>query len=375
MSISLQGFTINLSIFQISDVIALILVLIITSFNLVPESKVKNKWLRTLIYVGGSVVILVAQHFLLRSVPFLSDPLPSALEVRWYGVMIMLGALAAVLVSAWGAKRKDINPNIAWDMLPWLLIAGIIGARLWHVFTPPADMTSQGLTTQYYLSHPIAILEIWKGGLGIPGAIMGGALACWIYCKVKKQQFIDWMDIVAPGLALAQAIGRWGNFFNQELYGKPTTLPWGMSVNGSAVKYHPLFFYEFLWNLLNFGLLIFLSYKAAKKLIKGDLFLIYVAFYSFGRFWLEFIRADPSFVGGININQTLMAVLFVLSLGYMLFKHLWARKHPQTVTVDVSKKKIITPKTIKKKTAKKNSSSQKKEPVKKDIARKPKKIK
>jgi phosphatidylglycerol:prolipoprotein diacylglycerol transferase len=319
MSFSLQGFTVNLSFFQISDIIALILVLIITSFNIVPPSKVKSKWLRVVIYVGGSLIILIAQHFLIRNWPPFSNRLPSDLEVRWYGVLIMLGALAAVLMAAWGAKRKGLNPNSAWDMLPWLLIAGIIGARLWHVFTP---MPNSGISTMDYFRNPISILEIWNGGLGIPGAVIGGALACWIYCRVKKQDFTLWTDIIAPGLVLAQAIGRWGNFTNQELYGTPTNFFMGISINGSAIRYHPVFLYESIWDLLIFGLLIFLSFKAAKKLIKGDILLIYVALYSFGRFWLEFIKTDP-----VKFNQYFMVVLFVLSGGYLLFKHLYSRSH------------------------------------------------
>ncbi len=376
MSFTMQGIIINLSFFQVSDIIALLLVLIITSFNIVPESKVKNKWARAGILIGGSLIILVVQHFLIRDLPPLSNRLPTDLEVRWYGVLIMLGALAAVLVSAWGAKRKGINPNTAWDMLPWLLIAGIIGARLWHVFTPGTALLQEwyqtGLTAyptqNYYFVNPIAMLEIWKGGLGIPGAIMGGALACWIYCRIKKQEFVEWMDIVAPGLAIAQAIGRWGNYFNQELFGVQTKFFLGISINGSVEKYHPLFLYESVWNLLNFGLLILLSYKAAKKLLKGDLFLIYVAFYAFGRFWLEFIRVDS-----IKFNQYFMVVLFVLSLGYLVFKHLYKRN--KIVEEKVAVKSV---KTGVKKTLTKAEKSPKKEAVKtkavvKEFLKKPKK--
>jgi len=156
-------------------------------------------------------------------------------------------------------------------MLPWLLISGIIGARLWHVFTPSYnDVTYNNITTLNYLQHPLEILKIWKGGLGIPGAIIGGCLAVWIYCRVKKLNFMEWVDLIAPGLALAQAVGRWGNYFNQELYGIPADPPLGIPIrdltSGQVIgNFLPLFWYESVWNLLNMGLLLWLGYKYAKN--------------------------------------------------------------------------------------------------------------
>jgi phosphatidylglycerol:prolipoprotein diacylglycerol transferase len=120
--------------------------------------------------------------------------------------MIMLGVLAATFLVSVEAKRRGQNPEVLWDMLIWIVIAGIIGARIWHILTPPPSMIAEGITTQYYLTYPLAMIDIRNGGLGIPGAVFGGALAMWIYTRRKKLNFATWLDLVAPGLALAQAI-------------------------------------------------------------------------------------------------------------------------------------------------------------------------
>ncbi len=174
-------------------------------------------------------------------------------KIYFYGILIMLGALAATWLAAYRAKEYGQDSEMAWDILPWALIGGIIGARLWHILTPPASMVAQGITTGYYLTHPIEMLKIRNGGLGIPGAVIGGFIAVWIYTHRKELSVLIWADIVAPGLALAQAIGRWGNFFNQEVYGAPTNLPWKLYIEpvrrlgeyASVEYYHPLFLYEF----------------------------------------------------------------------------------------------------------------------------------
>ncbi len=250
-------------------------------------------------------------------------------EIKFYGIIIMFGALMAAWLSSRESKRRGNDPEMIWDMLPWLLVAGIIGARLWHIFTPSASLVALGIDTRYYLTHPLDAINIRNGGLGIPGAVMGGALALWIYTRVKKTSFATWTDIIAPGLALAQAIGRWGNFLNQELYGSPTNLPWAIFIRpenclpeyADQAYYHPMFLYESIWNLLNMVLLLYLGRKHKDKLFRGDIFLIYLVIYPVGRFLLEFIRLDPSNVGGINANQTVMAAIGLLSLIGLILKH------------------------------------------------------
>lgn len=219
-----EGFALNLSFLHISDFIVLILALLAAGFGLIPEKRIKNPWVRALLYLVGAFLLILIFRMVLPAGNVLANTMGTIL-VHWYGVLIMAGAVLAAFMAAWGAKRRGMDPNYIWDMLPWLLIAGIVGARIWHILTPPVSMVEMGITTQYYLTHPLDAIAVWNGGLGIPGAVIGGALALLIYCLVKKQKFSFWLDVIAPGLLAAQIIGRIGNFLNQELFGKPSTLP------------------------------------------------------------------------------------------------------------------------------------------------------
>ena len=187
------------------------------------------------------------------------------IKIYFYGIIVMLGVLAAVWISIKESERRGLDSEYVWDMVPWLLILGIVGARLWHVFTPSQSM---GVGPEYYFSHPLQILNTRRGGMGIPGAVIGGLLGLLIYSKKKGLNVLTWADIIVPGLALAQAIGRWGNFFNQELYGRPTSLPWGILIDSQPpeTRFHPAFLYESLWSLLAFGVLLTLFRRHARKL-------------------------------------------------------------------------------------------------------------
>ena len=250
------------------------------------------------------------------------------LFIHFYGILIIIGALAATWLSDRRAPKYGQSKEIAWDMLTWLLIGGVVGARIWHILTPPPSMVEQGITTGYYLTHPLDALMIWKGGLGIPGAVIGGVLALWIYARKYKLSFGTWVDIIAPGLALAQAIGRWGNFFNQEVYGKPSNLPWAITIDpgyrlpefANQATYHPLFLYESLLNLATMGVLIWLGNRFKDRFRPGDLFLCYLVFYPVIRFSLEFLRLDAAQVAGINANQTVMAVIAVISTAALIYR-------------------------------------------------------
>jgi phosphatidylglycerol:prolipoprotein diacylglycerol transferase len=251
------------------------------------------------------------------------------LYIRFYGILIMLGALAATYLATYLAKKKGEDPEIAWDMLIWLLIGGIIGARLWHILFPPASMVAVGLTTGYYLTHPLDAINTTNGGLGIPGAVIGGALALLWYSRRHRLSFAVWVDLIAPGLALAQAVGRWGNFLNQEIYGAPTDLPWKIYIDPAhrlagfqtVEYYHPLFLYESLYNLINMAFLLWAGRKWKKWLRPGDIFVIYLITYPFFRFWLEFLRLDPAPVAGIDINQTVMAVVAISAAVLLFVRH------------------------------------------------------
>lgn len=246
--------------------------------------------------------------------------------LHFYGIILMTGVVAAAWMTYWQAKKRGEKGEYVWDMLPWVVIGGVVGARLWHVLTPTQ---SQGITAMYYFQHPLEALMIWKGGLGIPGAVMGGVLVVYLYARKHGEDFRLWMDFIAPGLALAQAIGRWGNFVNQELYGAPTNLPWAIFIDeqhrlpgyADQAFYHPLFLYESIWNLLNMGFLLWFGKRYQERLKYGDIFLLYMLIYGVGRFALEFLRLDASLVGGLNVNQMLMVCIVLFSAFVFFYRH------------------------------------------------------
>jgi len=249
--------------------------------------------------------------------------------IRFYGIIIMLGAVAGGWLAAGEVKRRGYDPDVVWDLLVWLVIGGVIGARLWHIFTPPPSSIEQGYTTTYYLTHPLDLFNIRAGGLGIPGAVIGGAIALYFYTRKHSMNFVEWTDIAAPGVALGQAIGRWGNFFNQELYGAPTDLPWKIYIEPQyrltgfehQAYYHPLFLYESLWNLANMFFLMWLTRRFEGRLKSGDVFLTYAIIYPLGRFFLDFLRLDASMIGGVNANQTFMLIVAVCAAIVLAWRH------------------------------------------------------
>lgn len=249
--------------------------------------------------------------------------------LHYYGVILMLGAVAGAVLADREARRRKLNPDLVWDALIWILIGGVVGARLWHVLTPDQDSIAKGITTWYYFTHPLDLINTRAGGLGIPGAVIGGGLALYWFCRRKKISFGLWADIAAPALALGQAIGRWGNFVNQELMGLPTRLPWAVKINPENrpagyeqfETFHPLFLYESLWNAANMVLLLWLGRKKADKLKEGDLFLIYLVVYPVGRALLEFIRIGSPTVGPFNTNQIVMVIVALVATGLLLWRH------------------------------------------------------
>lgn len=251
------------------------------------------------------------------------------LYIRFYGIIVMVGALAAAWLASVEARRRGENPEYVWDGLVWALLGGIIGARIWHILTPTPTDIEMGKTTYYYFTNPLDAISIWKGGLGIPGAIIGGVIGLFLFSRRRKLNFPTWLDIAAPALALGQAIGRWGNYINQEIYGLPSDLPWAihidpeyrMQIYKDQDTYHPLFLYESLWNLANMFFLLWIARNHGERLLPGDVFLVYLITYPIGRFLLEFIRLNPSMVGGINANQTLMLVVAIVSAGLLIWRH------------------------------------------------------
>ena len=241
---------------------------------------------------------------------------------HYYGLIILAGILVSLVLVSRRVKWRGKSMDFLLDGMFWIFLGSVLGARIWHIFTPPDSMIARGITTRYYLTHLWEAVSIWKGGIGIIGAVLGGTLAILLYARRKGVSAGEWMDILAPGIALAQAFGRWGNFVNQEVYGLPSDLPWAITIdpqfrmNGfeSVATYHPLFLYESLWNLGNVIFLLWLERKYQDRMKPGSLFLAYLIFYGVGRIGLEFLRLDVSSWNGINLNQTAMLVVVFIAI-------------------------------------------------------------
>jgi phosphatidylglycerol---prolipoprotein diacylglyceryl transferase len=237
-----------------------------------------------------------------------------SLSVHWYGLIIGLGIIGAMLYSAQEFKRRNLSPDLIYDMGFWLVISGIVGARLYYVI----------FQWSLYKSNILSAFAIWEGGLAIHGGIIGGVLALYFYARHKKINWLMTADVLAPGLLFAQALGRWGNFFNSEAFGGPTDLPWKLYIPEAArptgfenIEYfHPTFLYESLWNITGVVLLVILMrklYGQKKKTPYGYIFLSYFIYYSIGRFFIEGLRLDSLYFGQLRAAQ--IASLALISLG------------------------------------------------------------
>lgn len=204
------------------------------------------------------------------------------LPIRWYGIIIALGITVAMLLAMREAKRLGHNPEHIIDICLFAIPTAIFGARLYYVIF---------MWNEIYRHNPMEALNIRGGGLAIHGGVLGGIIAGYIVCRVKKLEFLKFADIVAPSIILGQAIGRWGNYVNQEAYGSPTDLPWGILIEGQRV--HPTFFYEFVWNLIVFS---FLMWYRKRKKVDGELIFLYAILYSIGRSLIEILRIDSLWV-------------------------------------------------------------------------------
>ena len=236
--------------------------------------------------------------------------------LHWYGLLMA----TAVITGSWFASqeiaRRGKNPEDFWDMLIWVLIPAFIGARLYYVFVQSSDKA-------YYFANPGQILQIWGGGIHIFGAFIFGGIALWLFTKLRRLPTLMYLDAAAVGLPIAQAIGRWGNFINQELYGPPTDWPFALRIDArhrlapyndlatypESTRFHALFLYESVWNLLGFLVLYWVSKRFGRQLRPGDLSLLYLVWYPFGRFFIEFLRTDSWFFPGTPFN-----VVHILSL-------------------------------------------------------------
>ena len=272
-------------------------------------------------------------------------------DVYWYGVLMAVGIIVAVLLAMREEKRKRLQKDIVIDMCLVIIPAGVVGARLYYVL----------FELDRYLANPISILYIWEGGLAIYGAVIGGLLAAFLFARARKVRFLTLTDVIAPGLVLAQAIGRWGNFFNQEAFGLPVTSE--MLANAPILGYFPLsvviegahtfdyagctscfvtasggqlhlatFFYESLWCAL---VCVFLWLNRKKFRHDGDAFFTYALLYSFERMFVEGLRGDslwlikpsaPGLTDGIRVSQALSAALFLAVLAFFIIRAVREKK-------------------------------------------------
>lgn len=222
------------------------------------------------------------------------------LEVRWYGLIITTGIIFAYLLAVRESKMQGFDPEILTDLLLFALPASIIGARIYYVI----------FTWESYKDNPMRALNIREGGLAIYGAVIAAIITTIVFCKIKKISFSKVADIASPSLILGQAIGRWGNFVNQEAYGGPTNLPWAMRIYDGIhyITVHPTFLYESLWN---FGVFSFLLWYRKKKKIEGEIFMLYLIGYGLGRVWIEGLRVDSLYIGNFRASQLLAGILVI----------------------------------------------------------------
>lgn len=347
------------------------------------------------------------------------------LQIRYYGIIIVVALLAGAYVASLLAARSGRDSDHIWGGLTWAIIPGIIGARLWFILFPPISLVAGcGIeggvcqNTAWFLANffdrESGAIAIWTGGLGIFGGMIGAALGVYLYLSHWHNRIIGlfttiltpvlwilqlinwffdkavglvrskdvprfryqrpasafpdegmrmspWLDIAAVSIPLGQAVGRFANYVNQELYGAPTNLPWGIEIPRDArvapyeslVEYpidtlfHPIWAYEAIWSLIAFYVLWRIYHQYRDRLIGGDLLLLYIAQYSFVRFMLEFLRVEIAVIGetGINSSQTITLIGFVCSLGYLLYRHRSSALAAEKDADDETEAKALSPPT------------------------------
>jgi phosphatidylglycerol:prolipoprotein diacylglycerol transferase len=253
--------------------------------------------------------------------------------LRWYGVLVMTG----VTVSAWFAARevtwRGENGESIWDALIWILPAGIVGARLWYVL----NAIIGGNT--YYLQNPLKIFYVWEGGLHFYGGLLFGALAMVFYLRRYKMDIWLFLDAIAPLTLLGQALARPANFINQELYGPPTTLPWGIPIEANyriaayadlakyplTTRFHPVFAYEMIWNFLAVALILYIAHRFVAQIKPGAVFFGWLILAGVGRFWIEFFRPDQPKVGNTWITTTQVATVVMALAGLLLLAYRYGK--------------------------------------------------
>ncbi|MCS7056980.1 MAG: prolipoprotein diacylglyceryl transferase [Thermoflexales bacterium] len=261
------------------------------------------------------------------------------LRIHWYGIIVTAGMIVGTYVAAREMKRRGENPGVVWDGVLWVIVLGIVGARLYHVFSSPNDGSNSGW--DYYRQQPLQILAIWNGGLGIYGGLIGGIVGAILVSLKYRVSFWRLADSAAPGVLLAQSIGRWGNYFNQELYGGPTGSSWwGITIDPAfrirtphadftdlqryppETRFHPTFFYESAWNFVGFLGLMWIARRFRDRLCDGDIMGMYFIWYGLGRSWIElFFRPDAWTFGPLPTAVLISVAAIIFGVGVLLFNH------------------------------------------------------
>ncbi|MEB3255985.1 MAG: prolipoprotein diacylglyceryl transferase [Synechococcaceae cyanobacterium] len=255
--------------------------------------------------------------------------------LRWYGLLIATAVLVGLTLATRLGRRRGIDPALITDLLPVLVLGAVIGARLYYVL----------LEWDQYRGNWLNVFAIWRGGIAIHGALLGGTAALLLFCRWRRQAFWPLLDVLVPAVALGQAIGRWGNFFNSEAFGLPTDLPWKLTIPPEhrpapfldQGSFHPTFLYESLWNLGVCALLLVLFRQGSKGRIAlpaGALSCVYLMAYSSGRVWIEALRLDPLCLfstppfcqGGVRMAQLVSMLLIALGGGGLWW--LYGRRRP-----------------------------------------------
>ena len=263
--------------------------------------------------------------YLILSLPSPPSPIMfkfGPLELHYYGLFIALGIAAGTWLAGRELDRKGYDGALALDSLFFLLIPAFIGARIYHVITD----------YELYRGHPFpGVFEIWNGGLGIYGGVIGGFLGVLLFSWVRGISPLVFADAAAPGLVLGQAIGRWGNYFNQELFGLPSKLPWAIRIApenrptgyADVTSFQPTFLYESIWDVIVALVLLWAARRFASRLRVGDIALLYVSLYSFGRFFVESLRIDTTgfMVGPVRANLFVESILFLAATLFLLLRH------------------------------------------------------
>ena len=240
------------------------------------------------------------------------------LNIHAYAVCILIGIVAAGILTNHRLTRRGAEPGVVLDIIIWAVPLGIVGARIFHVLTHPDDYFYEG-------ADLLRVLYVWEGGIAIFGSLIGGAVGAWIGCRFSGIRFWTFADAVAPALLLAQAFGRLGNWFNHELFGQPTDLPWGLEIETTNAAYpaglpegtlfHPTFLYEIIWNLVGFALILIVERKM--RLQWGKVLGLYLVWYGLGRTVFESIRIDPSEVF-LGLRSNVWAAILAVVLGIVI---------------------------------------------------------